>query len=196
MHLEKGFSKEVDDFQDGLLRAGIQGEEVYDQVMDFSSSLADEYILLTDGMYSAVLVSMYHLWEHDIRDLCKHKPVLSATILMDGDEPLTDQKIQGYKYEKLKSLLMFWGVQEPIFNQVNLLRLVANTAKHGSGPSATELLSVNKRYYCKLALLRDLEISDAGLSYNEIEPLTVDDIKYFASVLSAFWVELGKQVNI
>ncbi len=192
MQIEKGFSEEVDDFQDGLLKAGAPDEAVYDQVMDFSSSLADEYTLLTDGMYSAVLVSMYHLWEHDIRDLCKLKPVLTdEPVMTDRGELVTDRDIQGYKYKKLKSLLMYWGAQEQIFDRVNLLRLIANTAKHGSGPSATELLGANRGYYCKLALLRDLEISDAGLSYDEVEPLTVDDIRFFASVLRSFWLQLG-----
>lgn len=194
MKLEKGYSKEVTDFEKGLLRAGVEGEEVYDQVMDFSSSLAEEYMLLTNGIYSAVLTSLYHLWEHDIKDLCKHK--LLDSPVTDRDELVTDQKIQNYKHEKIKSLLSFWGSQESVFDQVNLLRLVANTIKHGSGPSATELLNASRKYYCKLALFRNLEISDVGIDYDELEVLGIDDIEHFGAALNTFWVELGKQISI
>ncbi len=96
MQIERGFSGEADDFQDALLSAGVQDEAVYDEVIDFSSSLADEYMLLTCGMYSAVLVSMYHLWEHDIRDLCKHIPVLTyKRVMTNRGELVTDRHIQG-----------------------------------------------------------------------------------------------------
>ena len=104
---EKSYSKEMADFEEGMFGAGIEGGDVYDAVMDFSSDLADEYILLSDGIYSAVLTSFYHLWEHDIKELCKHKLRYSA--VADGDDLVTDRKIQNYKYEKLKSLLLFWG---------------------------------------------------------------------------------------
>jgi hypothetical protein len=191
--LERGYSQEIVDFEEGLFQAGVEGENVYDAVMDFSSDLADEYMLLSDGIYSAVLTSIYHLWEHDIKDLCKHKLRYSA--VAEGDELVTDQKIQYYKYEKLKSLLLFWGAQESTFDQVNLLRLVANTIKHGAGPSASELLNNNKKYYRKLALFRDLDLDGARDDFAESEVLGVEDIEYFRAALATFWVELDKSIS-
>ncbi len=193
MSLENGYSKEITDFQDQLFSAGIDGEDIYSQVSDFSSSLSDEYNLLINGMYSSVLISLYHLWEQDIRDLCKHKSWWSP--VNRGSSPVTEQEIQRYKYETLKSLLLLWGAQEFTFNQVNLLRLVANVAKHGRGPSATELLAVSREYYCKLILFRDLEVDEVGIQYDEIANLSINDIEYFQSVLRDFWVELGEQVS-
>jgi hypothetical protein len=193
MNLENGYTKEITDFQDRLFSTGIDSEEIYNQVSDFSSSLSDEYTLLINGMYSSVLISLYHLWEHDIRDLCKHKSWWSS-VSKEGN-PVTEQEIQRYQYETLKSLLQFWGAQESTFDQVNLLRLVANTAKHGPGPSATELLSVSREYYCKLALFRDLDILEVGVQYDEIANLSINDIEYFRSVLKSFWMELGDQVS-
>ena len=195
MKLDKGYSKELADFEKGLLQAGVEGEDVYDQIMDFSSSLADEYMLLTDGMYSAVLTSLYHLWEHDIKDLCKHK-LLYSPVSAEGNKLVTEQEIQNYKYHKLESLLSFWGARESIFHEVNVLRLVVNTIKHGSGPSAIELLGNNRKYYCKLAMFCDLEISDSDIDYDELEVLGIDDIEYFGAVLSTFWVELGEDISI
>ena len=194
MDLESGYSKEIADFEDAMFSAGIDGEEVYYQVSDFSSSLSDEYTLLVNGMYSSVLISLYHLWEHDIRDLCKHK--LWWSPVSKGDDPVTEQEIQRYRYEALKSLLVFWGAQESTFDQVNLLRLVANTAKHGRGPSAAELLTVSREYYCKLALFRDLEIDEPGIPYDEIANLSISDIEYFRTVLRNFWMQLGEQVSV
>jgi len=194
MNLENGFSKEITDFQGRLFSAGIDGEEVYYQVSDFSSSLSEEYTLLINGMYSSVLISLYHLWEHDIRDLCKHKSLWSP--VNKGSNHVAEQEIQRYKYANLKSLLLFWGAQDSTFDQVNLLRLVANAAKHGRGLSATELLSVSREYYCKLALFCDLDIDEAGIQYDEIANLSINDIEYFRTVLRNFWMELGEQVSV
>jgi hypothetical protein len=194
MQFEEDFSNEVADFQDRICEAGMPEQDACDQVTDFSSALADEYILLTNGLYSSILASMYHLWERDIKDLCKHRIVFSGTTLADGrGDPVIDQKIQSYKYETIKSLLVFWGAQEAIFDQVNLLRLVANTAKHGAGPSAQELLNVSGEYYGKLALFGDLEIGELGNS--EIGPFDVGDVERFAAALSTFWTELSEQIS-
>ncbi|MGD0656430.1 MAG: hypothetical protein ABSD38_00010 [Syntrophorhabdales bacterium] len=196
MKIEKGFSKEVADFERRLLNAGVESEEVYDQSVDFSSSLADEYMLLANGMYSAVLTALYNLWEHDIKDLCKHKLLLSDVAVAENGKLVTDQAIQNYKYVKIKSLLMYFGVQESIFDKINLLRLVVNTIKHGAGPSATELLTTSRKYYCKLALFRDLEITEVGIGFDQLEALDIDDIEYFGVVLVTFWAELGEQISI
>ncbi len=196
VQLEEGFDKEVDDFREGMSGAGVPDEVVSDQIIDFSSSLADEYLVLTNGIYSAVLTSMYHLWEHDAKELCKWIPRLRDIEVSDGDRPITEQAIQSYRYEKTKDLLVFLGAQESIFDQVNLLRLVANTAKHGAGPSATELMRVGREYYCKLAYFKGLEITEAGLTYGDIGALEVGDIEYFAGILNAFWTELGEQIRL
>jgi len=193
MDLENGYSREISDFEGRLFGAGIDGEEAYYQLSDFSSSLSDEYTLLINGMYSSVLISLYHLWEHDIRDLCKHKLLWSP--VNKQTKPVTEQEIQRYGYETLKSLLLFWGAQESTFDQVNLLRLVSNTAKHGRGPSATELLAVSRVYYCKLTQYRDLDINEVGIQYDEISSLSIDDIEYFQVVLKNFWKKLGEQVS-
>jgi hypothetical protein len=193
MNLENGYSKEITDFQDQLFSAGLDGEDIYSQVSDFSSSLSDEYNLLINGMYSSVLISPYHLWEHDIRDLCKHKSWWSP--VNNGSSPVSEKEIQRYKYDTLKSLLLFWGAQESTFDHVNLLRLVANVAKHGRGPSSTELLAVSREYYCKLILFRDLEVDEVGIQYDEIANLSINDIEYFQVVLKTFWTELGEQVS-
>jgi hypothetical protein len=193
MDFEKDYSKEISDFEEALFRGGIEGGDVYDSVMDFSSDLADEYMLLSDGIYSAVLTAFYHLWEHDIKDLCKHKLRYSA--VADGDELVTDQKIQNYKYEKLKSLLLFWGAQESTFDQVNILRLVANTIKHGAGPSASDLLNSSRKYYCKLGLFRDLDPNALDDDFADSEVLGIEDIEYFRAVLATFWTELGESIS-
>jgi hypothetical protein len=45
MQFGEGFSNEVADFQDRILDAGVEDEEVCDQVIDFRSSLTDEYMV-------------------------------------------------------------------------------------------------------------------------------------------------------
>jgi hypothetical protein len=45
MQFEEVFSNEVADLQDRILGAGVEDEEVCDQVIDFSSSLTDGYMV-------------------------------------------------------------------------------------------------------------------------------------------------------
>jgi hypothetical protein len=45
MQFVEGFSNEVADLQDRILGAGVEDEEVCDQVIDFSSSLTYEYMV-------------------------------------------------------------------------------------------------------------------------------------------------------
>ncbi|MDO8723809.1 MAG: hypothetical protein Q7J31_16510 [Syntrophales bacterium] len=195
MELDKSFSKELADFQEELLQAGVEAEEAYDYARDFESSLADEYLLLSGGIYSAILTALYHLWERDIKDFCKHM-LRYYPVAGQKNKIVTEQNIQEYNYDKLKSLLIFWGAEETIFPEVNLLRLIVNTIKHGSGPSAIELVKSNNKYYRMLALLCDLDLNLLNNSFGEAEILDIDDVKYFGTVLSSFWAELGKTISI
>ena len=87
------------------------------------------------------------------------------------------------------------GAQESTFEQVNLLRLVANTIKHGAGPSASDLLNSSRKYYCKLALFRDLDFDSVRDDFAESDVLGIEDIEYFRAVLSTFWAELGESIS-
>lgn len=198
MELDKSFSKELSDFQKELLQVGgetVEAEEIYDYARDFESSLADEYLLLSGGIYSAVLTALYHLWERDIRDLCR-RMLRYYPVADQKNKIVTEQNMQEYNYDKLKSLLIFWGAEETIFPEVNLLRLIVNTIKHGSGPSAIELVKSNSKYYRMLALLCDLDLNYLNNSFDEAEILDIDDVKYFGAVLNSFWAELGKKISI
>jgi hypothetical protein len=194
MKLDEGFSEELADFQRQVSEAGVQGEDAYDCLTDFESSLADHYFLLSDGIHSAVLTALYHLWERDTRDLCKR--MLQYSPVADGHQDVTDRKIQTYKYDKIRSLLIFWGAQESIFDDVDLLNVLANTIKHGPGSSATGLLKRSSKYYDKLTLFCNLEFNDYDNYSDEAYRLNIDDIKYFGSVLSTFWAEIGKNIDI
>ncbi len=110
MKLDEGFSEELADFQRQVSEAGVQGEDAYDCLTDFESSLADHYFLLSDGIHSAVLTALYHLWERDTRDLCKR--MLQYKPVAKDDDEVTERTIQNYKYDKLRDLLSFWGAQE------------------------------------------------------------------------------------
>jgi hypothetical protein len=193
VNLPSDYDKELQDFHKGLLEVGCDGYSEAEDTMDFSASLADEYMLLSDGIYSAVLTAFFHLWERDIKDLCKrilrHRPV------SERNKRVTEQELQNYKYKKLKSLLIFWGAKESIFREVNLLRLVVNTIKHSTGPSAAELLTNNSKYYYKLVMLCDLKIDDVPKDH-DLDMLNIDDIKYFSTVVNSFWEELGKSILI
>ena len=187
------YDKEVQEFHDELLEIGCEEYSAAEDTIDFSASLADEYMLLSDGIYSAVLTAFFHLWERDIKDLCnrllRYRPVAVS------NKQVTEQELQNYKYDKLKSLLIFWGAKESIFHEVNLLRLVVNTIKHSTGPSAAELLTNNSKYYNKLVMLCDLRIGDFGKD-DELEMLNIDDLKYFGGAVNSFWNELGKNIFI
>jgi hypothetical protein len=172
---------------------GCEGFSIAEDAMDFSASLADEYMLLSDGIYSAVLTGLFHLWERDIKDLCIH--LLRYNPITKRNKPVTEQDLHNYNYDKLKSILIFWGAEESVFHEVNLLRLVVNTVKHNAGPSAAELLASNSKYYHKLSILCDLRNGDF-MKDDEIEVLSIDDIKYFGSVIITFWEELGKSIYV
>ena len=183
------YDKELQEFHDGLLETGCEGYSAAEDTMDFSASLA----LLSEGIYSAVLTAFFHLWERDIKDLCKR--LLRYRPVAEKNKKVTEKELQKYKYDKLKSLLIFWGAKEAIFQEVNLLRLVVNTIKHSTGTSAEELLTNNSKYYYKLAMLCDLKLDDF---HNDDEPemLNIDDLKYFGTAVTSFWVELGKHISI
>lgn len=187
------YGKELQGFHDGLLEAGREGYSAVEDTMDFSASLADEYMLLSDGIYSAVLTAFFHLWERDIKDLCKR--LLRYHPVTEKNKQVTEKELQKYKYDKLKSLLIFWGAKEAIFQEVNLLRLMVNTIKHSTGTSAEELLTNNSKYYYKLAMLCDLKLDDFH-NADEPEMLSIDDLKYFGTAVTSFWVELGKHISI
>lgn len=194
MKLNDNFSKEVDNFHEEMVHAGVPGEDAYDCLVDFESSLADEYLLLSDGIYSAVLTAFYHLWERDVKDLCK-RMLRYYPVEDQRNRIITEDIVQKYQYYDLKGLLEFWGAEELIFAEINLLRLMVNTIKHGLGPSADELSKNNCSYHRKLALLCDLELADVTNS-DDAMVLDIDDIKYFGAVLSSFWMELGKKISI
>jgi hypothetical protein len=152
------YDKELREFYNGLLEEGYEAYSAAEDTMDFSASLADEYMLLSDGIYSAVLTAFFHLWERDIKDLCnrllRYRPVAKK------NKRLTQEELQKYKYDKLKSLLIFWGAKESSFHEINLLRLIVNTIKHSTGPSAAELLITNSKYYYKLSMLCGLQLDE------------------------------------
>jgi len=187
------YDKELQEFHDKLLETGCEEYSAAEDTMDFSASLADEYMLLSDGIYSAVLTAFFHLWERDIKDLCKR--LLRYRPVAEKNKQITEKELQKYKYDKFKSLLIFWGAKEAIFQEVNLLRLVVNTIKHSTGTSAEELLANNSKYYYKLAMLCNLKLDDF---HNDDEPeiLNIDDLKFFGTALTSFWVELGKYISI
>jgi hypothetical protein len=187
------YNKEIDDFHLNLLVIGCEECNAAEETLDFSSSLADEYMLLSDGIYSAILTSFYHLWERDIKDLCKR--LLKYRPVKEDNKQVTEKILQNYKYHKVKELMIFWGAEESFFDGVNSLRLIVNTIKHSSGSSATELLKNNKRYYYKLAMLCDLEINDVQKD-DEALMLSIDDLKYWGRVLSIFWEDLGRKIFI
>ena len=193
MKPEEDFSKELSEFEERLFTPEVDGGDIASYAMDYAASLAEEYMLLSDGIYSAVLTSLYHLWERDIRDLCKHKSSYDP-ITRNGKKVL-EQNIQNYDYETLKSLLMYWGAQGSIFHDVNILRLVVNTIKHGRGPSAKQLLESNRGYYCKLAMFCSLEVIDCQIDYEELDRLGINDIKHFGTALSTFWALLGENIS-
>jgi hypothetical protein len=191
--LASDYDKELQQFHCGLLEVGCDGYSAAEDTMDFSASLADEFMLLSDGIYSAVLTAFFHLWERDIKDLCKR--LLRYRPVAENNKQITEKELHRYKYDKLKSLLVFWGAKEVIFQDVNLLRLVVNTIKHSTGKSAEDLLTNNSKYYYKLAMLCDLKHDDV---HNDDEPqmLNIDDLKYFSNAVTSFWVELGKHISI
>ena len=193
VHFASDYDKELQEFYSGLLGIGCEGYSAAEDTMDFSASLADEFMLLSDGIYSAVLTAFFHLWERDIKDLCKR--LLRDHPIAKNNKQVTEQELQKYKYHELKSFLIFWGVKEAIFQEINLLRLVANTIKHSTGTSAEELLTNNSKYYNKLAMLCDLRLDDFRKD-EDPEMLTIDDLKYFGAALTSFWVELGKDISI
>lgn len=193
INLTEDYDKELQEYYDSLLNMGYDGYSASEDIRGFSASLADEFMLLSDGIYAAVLTGFYHLWERDIKDFCKY--LLRYRPVAEGNKRVTEEEIQKYNYDKLKALLVFWGAEESILHEVNLLRLVVNTIKHSTGPSATELLKNNNKYYYKLAMLCDLRIEDF-LKDDEIEMLSIDDLKYFGTVVSTFWEELGKSIFI
>lgn len=187
------YNKKLDDFYKKLLDAGCDEDIAADNVMNFSDSLADEYMLLSDGIYSAILTGFYHLWERDIKDLCKR--LLLRNPVDKGNKRVTEQMVQSYKYDNLKKLLIFWSAEESNFYKVNLLRLIVNTIKHSAGPSSVDLLNTNSKYYYKLAMLCDLKIN-APLKDSESIMLGIDDLKYFGVALSRFWTEIGEKILI
>lgn len=193
LNFTSDYDKELQEFHQGLLEMGCEGDGAAEDTMNFSASLADEYMLLSDGFYSAVLTAFFHLWERDIKDLCKcllrYRPVAVR------NKQVTEEELQNYKYDKLKSLLIFWGAKESIFHEVNLLRLVVNTIKHSTGPSAAELLTNNSKYYYKLVMLCDLKSGDFRKN-DEPGMLNIDDLKHFGTVVNSFWEELGKNIFI
>ena len=191
--LASSYDEEVNEHLANLIRAGLEECDAYDEAMDFSASLADEYLLLIDGILSAILAAYYHLWERDIKELCKD--YLRYHPVSCQDKLITEKGLQSFQYDKLKDLLVFWGVREELFKDVNLLRLIANTSKHGLGQSARELLTTDGRYYNKLVMLCDLDIDllDSGL---ETDMLNIDDIKHFGEALISFWKRLEELMEV
>jgi len=56
INFDEDFHKEIEVFSEGLLEAGFERYRVAEGTMDFSASLADEYILLSGVIYSSALI--------------------------------------------------------------------------------------------------------------------------------------------
>lgn len=85
---------EVETFHEGLLEGGCDAYSAAEGTRDFSASLADEYMLLSDGIYSAVLTAFLHLWERDIKDLCKRLLRYFPVAVGNKNRQITEQELQ------------------------------------------------------------------------------------------------------
>lgn len=188
------FNRETREHYNGLLEAGCDGYAAAEDTMDLEASLATEYFLLCNGMYAAVLMSFYHLWERDMRDLCK-RLLRYYQVTSTPGRTVTQDDVQAFNFERLKEFIVSFGVPAGQFEDMNLLRLIVNTAKHSTGPSARELRQLNDRWYCKLSDMCDLELdefpSDEEMTVS-VEGITFEDVKHFGVALNTFWTEAGK----
>lgn len=96
------FNKETRGHYDSLLEAGCDGYTAAEDTMDLEASLATEYFSLCNGMYTAVLMSFYHLWERDIRDLCK-RLLRCYQVTSAPGRIVTQDDVHKFTFERLKN---------------------------------------------------------------------------------------------
>lgn len=188
------FNQETSECYNKLVQAGYDDYTAYENTKDLEASLALEYCLLNDGIYTAVLMSFYHLWERDIRDLCKlilryYEATLTSP---KKTKKVTAQEIANFKFEDFKSFFAAFGLPAEHFKDINLLRLIVNTAKHSSGPSANELKQLDSQWYCKLSNMCDLDdFPDDEEPTVSAHSVTIEDVKHFEAVINVFWAGTG-----
>jgi hypothetical protein len=165
---------------------------------EMAQEKAIDYYTIMSNMKHALIglftSGLFHLFEQQIFLF------YNRALLEYGEEKA---KISDVGWKKLKSRLKSEGIDLDslkFFQEIDILRLVANVIKHAEGWSADELKKFKPDYFKPDKSILPLEIP----SYLEIQvelPLTGEDIKIpsddfiqYCEDVKAFWRELGERL--
>lgn len=142
-----------------------------------------EYYVLMNDMKNDLIglfcVALYHLFEQHIFMFYK-KEILS---------PSKENNRKNMNWDELLKRFRSKGIRPELINaysDIDTLRLISNTIKHGEGRSAAELKKLKPNYFrygkAELTTGKDLEI-----------PLK--DFIYYVEKSKDFWKELGAEIT-
>lgn len=187
LDFDNEFKQETDDYEQNLKKSGLDMESAYGAYIDKCSDLADEYSLLSDGIYGTVLVSLYHLWEKDCKMLCARLILYRNSV--SEKKAKTTGDISNFKFVDIRDFLGTFQVSPETFNEIETLSLVANVIKHGKGHSSRLLLEKAPDLHSKLLDVSDLYEEGQEIEIN-MDRLGIEEVKHFVSALTQFWNSL------
>jgi hypothetical protein len=158
--------------------AGCAAEDAYHEGVDFF--LATDAV--RQGVFNLTVAGLYHLFEQQI-----------GSLLLQLHGPPPNRNDVGDRLSKFLKYLTIDIKQLKGWSDVEELRLVANSVKHGHGSSSRQLRQRNP----KLFLLYHDDLSEHFPLHPVIRPLageglylTPDDFNRYAHALTEFWKSL------
>jgi hypothetical protein len=124
---------------------GGDGSELHEQAFNTSLSLYETMVALYQATLNLFSAGLFHLIEQQLADLTHDASMETAV----ADTKLN--VVAEYYRDHLKVDFTQFGS----WNVIQELRVVANTTKHGEGPSAEELRKIRPELFQNPALRRD-----------------------------------------
>lgn len=191
--VESKFNQEVSDYEKKLNEYDLDIDSAYDLYIQKQSSLADELSLFQDSLYASALSSFFHLWERDVRQLCK-RLLRQMSVTDDKGKLIKEKDIEKFYFDKIKEFLIAFGASEESFKEIEKLHVIVNVIKHSKGSASDTLRRLDYNYYKKLAHFCELDINFGDIS--DLSKLEIEDVKYFGQAVIDFWENLSKEINV
>ena len=172
----------------------LPGDDTYD--MSYAAEIAQDKgvsyymeLRLVKYEFTAIsIVSLYHLWEQQLRkflfDEISHNKNIDLTTFCDDG------------YNKIVDILQQFSIDIESFTSFPLLtelRLLSNTVKHGDGRSARKLKEMKPELFRKPGLDIPVELSLDSTLLEENLVISDNDFSRYSDTICKWWDEFPER---
>ena len=115
---------------------GPDGSEIADAAIGHGMEVYGDLEFVRQQLIGLATAGLYHLWERLLKEF------IVREFRYYSPPPIRPDQVRRVDFAKLEQLLreLGWAIRgEEFYDDLDCLRLVANTVKHGDGPSCDDL---------------------------------------------------------